>query len=573
MEHNSRQGRLRGHPGKEFEMENKFISFLLVVGLIASLAACGPAETVEPATTVPASPQIPATETTIPKPSPVPETETPRPVASEAPIDFDCDTAREIAVWDCRALVALYESTHGASWKEHPGWFEGGIPCYWYGVTCEDGHVTELVLFDNGLSGTLPPELEDLTHLRVIRMFNNQLRGSLSPRLGRISSLMELDLARNHFSGEIPAELGHLMNLTWLNLSGNDLSGAIPAELGNLQQLKQLNLASNRLNGSIPGKLGELKDLGGLDLSHNELSGTIPAELVNLANTYWLDLSYNQLSGAVPDEWATESIDEVPAAGSGSAPRLWGNRLEGTVHASNDSSTEVLFEGIRFSYPTSVAESVWPQIVAGVPPKLGETWAGIDPSHFSLSFASPSGPAAMQRYWGTWLQLPPQIKVYPVASMGSSEIIMVRVQTLRELLETKPASPAGEIPVLPLINAAQVFRSQVRYLDFQNGSGVRFITQYRQDPAPVTDDEIFYTFQGLTEDGAYYVVASFPLSTDVLPDTLDFESQAFREFERRNYEEYLKEQVDMLDALPPGQFEPDLAMLDQIVGSLEVQSK
>jgi hypothetical protein len=55
------------------------------------------------------------------------------------------------------------------------------------------------------------------------------------------------------------------------------------------------------------------------------------------------------------------------------------------------------------------------------------------------------------------------------------------------------------------------------------------------------------------------------------PDTLDFESQAFREFEQKNYEEYLKEQVDMLDALPSGQFEPDLAMLDQIVASLEIQ--
>jgi hypothetical protein len=132
-------------------------------------------------------------------------------------------------------------------------------------------------------------------------------------------------------------------------------------------------------------------------------------------------------------------------------------------------------------------------------------------------------------------------------------------------------SMSEERPVLPLINAAQVFRSQVRYLDFQNGSGVRFITQYRQDPAPVTDEEIFYTFQDLTEDSAYYVVAPFPLSTDVLPDTLDFESQTFREFEHKNYEEYLKEQVGMLEALPSGQFEPDLAMLDQIVTSMEIQ--
>ena len=539
-------------------MDNKFISSLLVIGLIASLAACRPAEIVGPETSAPPPLQVPITETAVP-------------ATSEASVEFECQSVSEIPPGECQALVALFESTHGASWKEKPGWLESDTPCYWYGVTCEAGHVTELVLFDNGLSGPLPLEISDLTNLRVIRLLKNQLTGSVSPELGGFSDLIELDLGLNGFSGEIPAELGGLTHLMWLNLSGNELSGAIPAELANLQQLKQLNLASNQLSGSIPGKLGELKNLDGLDLSHNQLSGAIPAELGNLTNTYWLDLSYNQLSGAVPNEWVTESIDEVPATGTAFVPRLWGNQLEGTIHASNDPSTEVLFEGIRFSYPATVAESVWPQIVAGASPTPDKDWWDSDPAHFSLSFASPSGPAVSQRYWGTWLLLPPQIRIYPVAGIESNEFTRARVEAMRELLETKPASPTNEIPVLPLINAAQVFRSQVRYLDFQNGSGVRFITQYRQDVGPVTDDEIFYTFQGLTGDGAYYVVASFPLSTAVLPDTLNLESQAFREFEQKNYEEYMKEQVDMLDALSSAEFEPDLALLDQIVASLEIQ--
>jgi hypothetical protein len=558
-------------------MNHKFIHSLVAIGLVLSLAACSSGAMAEPETTVPPPSQTPASETTIPEPSQVPAPETsvptpsPLPASSEALPEFDCDTAREIAVWDCRALVALFESTQGTSWTEHPGWLELDTPCTWYGVTCEESHVTELVLFNNGLTGSLPPELGDLTHLRVIRMFHNQLSGTISPRLGSLSSLMELDLARNELSGEVPSELGNLTNLTWLNLSGNELSGAIPAGLGNLQQLSYLNLASNRLSGSIPGQLGKLKNLSTLDLSHNQLSASIPAELVDIPDNSWLDLSYNELSGVLPGEWATESIEEAPARGGLSAPRLWGNQLEGTITASNDPSTEVLFEGIRFSFPSSLAESVWPQIVASPPLAPGESWWGNDPPHYALSFASRSGPEALQRTWGTWLLLPPQIKVYPAARLESDELTRAQVEALRKLLETKPVSPADEIPVLPLINAAQVFRAQVRYLDFKNGSGVRFITQYRQDPAPVTDDEIFYTFQGMTDDGAYYVVASFPLATAVLPDTLSFESQEFREFEQKNYEEYLREQVRVLDALPSGEFEPDLAILDQIVASLEVQ--
>ena len=558
-------------------MHAKFISSIVVIGMFASLAACRPVAPTEAEATVIAPSQAPGSETSVPTRSQPTASETslptpsPLPTSPEAPIAFDCDNAIQIAVWDCRALVALFESTDGANWKEDPGWLERQDPCSWYGVTCDDGHVTELVLYGNGLSGSLPVELKDLTHLRVIRMYNNQLSGSLSPDLGRLSNLIELDLARNQYTGEIPAELGRLTNLTWLNLSGNELSGPIPRQLGALGQLNYLDLASNRLSGSIPGQLGMLKTLSTLDLSHNQLSGSIPTELETIPNNAWLDLTYNELSGAAPDNWLPKSIDETPVSGGMSVPRLWGNQLEGTIPASNDSSTEIQFEGIRFRYPSALAESVWPQIVVSPPQGPGDPWWGSDVPHYDLTFASQSGPEAFQRTWGTWLLLPPQLKVYPVASLESGEFTGPRVEALRQLLEVKPASPADEIPLLPLINAAQVFRAQVRYLDFQNGSGVRFITQYRQDPGPVTDDEIFYTFQGLTDDGAYYIVASFPLATALLPDTILFESQAFREFEQKNYEQYLAEQVGLLDALPSDEFEPDLMILDQIVGSLEIQ--
>ena len=113
-------------------MDNRFTISLLVIGLIACLVACQPKAIVAPETTVPAPSQVPASETAIPAPSEVPTSETiipsPLPGASEGPIEFDCDTAREIAVRDCRALVTLFESTQGTSWKEHPGWLELDTP-------------------------------------------------------------------------------------------------------------------------------------------------------------------------------------------------------------------------------------------------------------------------------------------------------------------------------------------------------------------------------------------------------------------------------------------------------------
>ena len=88
-----------------------------------------------------------------------------------------------------------------------------------------------------------------------------------------------------------------------------------------------------------------------------------------------------------------------------------------------------------------------------------------------------------------------------------------------------PGQPLPEnLPFLPAFNAAQTFHSNEQPLTFQNGTGIRFLTQYGQAPYPVNNNSLFYTFQGLTNDGAYYVAAILPinaafLSADGNPDT------------------------------------------------------
>lgn len=56
-----------------------------------------------------------------------------------------------------------------------------------------------------------------------------------------------LSLGYNQLSGSIPPELGNLTNLQWLYLVNNQLSGKPPMELMNLVNLSNLRLGYNHL--------------------------------------------------------------------------------------------------------------------------------------------------------------------------------------------------------------------------------------------------------------------------------------------------------------------------------------
>ena len=201
------------------------------------------------------------------------------------------------------ALVALYNSTDGANWKDNTGWMgEVGTECRWYGVTCLSASVTQLSLFSNSLTGTIPSELGNLINLEWLSLYNNSLSGTIPSELGSLTNLNNLYLHNNSLSGTIPGELGNLTNLDLVVLNNNSLSGSIPTELGGLTKARSLSLSSNSLSGEIPAAIGNLTSLKLLNLNDNSLSGSIPSELGNLTNLTSIVLHNNSLSGSIPIE-------------------------------------------------------------------------------------------------------------------------------------------------------------------------------------------------------------------------------------------------------------------------------
>ena len=201
------------------------------------------------------------------------------------------------------ALIAFYEATRGGTWRENSRWLSDAPLRDWYGVeTGADGRVVGLNLRFNGLSGTIPPEIGDLTQLRELLLYGNGLSGRIPPEIGNLTQLTDFVLFSNGLSGTIPPEIGNLAQLDHLVLRDNHLSGRIPPEIGNLTELLWLSLDNNQVSGSIPPQLGNLTKLYGLELHNNQLSGPIPGELGGLARLERLYLHDNRLSGEIPGD-------------------------------------------------------------------------------------------------------------------------------------------------------------------------------------------------------------------------------------------------------------------------------
>ena len=204
---------------------------------------------------------------------------------------------------DREVLVAFYNATGGANWRNSTNWLSNEPLSSWYGVnTDEDGRVTRLWFYGNQLSGEIPPELGNLTNLREMTLSASELSGEIPPELGNLTNLRELFLYDNQLTGEIPPELGNLTNLDFLLLGNNQLTGEIPPELGDLANLEILSLTDNQLTGEIPAELGNLTNLRELFLSYNQLTGEIAPELGDLPNLRQLFLRNNQLSGEIAPE-------------------------------------------------------------------------------------------------------------------------------------------------------------------------------------------------------------------------------------------------------------------------------
>ncbi|KAF6176293.1 hypothetical protein GIB67_023584 [Kingdonia uniflora] len=147
--------------------------------------------------------------------------------------NLDLDTLLELKKWFKEEPL---RGNYLSSWNiNNVKSNNGRCPQSWYGIDCEGGHVTSIVLSNLGLVGSFNFLVQvGLGMIQNLSISNNQFMGIISPDIGSIGSLRLLDLSTNSFHGSIPYSLIKMENLALLNLSSNSFGGKVPAGVGKL---------------------------------------------------------------------------------------------------------------------------------------------------------------------------------------------------------------------------------------------------------------------------------------------------------------------------------------------------
>lgn len=212
----------------------------------------------------------------------------------------------------------------------------------------------------------------------------------------------------------------------------------------------------------------------------------------------------------------------------------------------------ISFDG--FSFETALAQNFNIEQYAGDPPENGPGFA--DAPHTTITlYNDPTRPEA-------------SISIYRIADLAPYPFLEKHASALQSLLVERPDLSLFEItnengmadvlPHVPVLPHGQILNARVEYVETDSVQGIKYITVSSAAREPFS--EFTYTFQGMSQDGQYYITVNLPLETVLFPvEPVDPEIFA------QQWPEYLAESVATLDAAAPDAFMPTLDTLDALV--------
>ncbi|KAK6913506.1 Protein kinase domain [Dillenia turbinata] len=336
---------------------------------------------------------------------------------------------------DALVMLELKKSLKPAGWSDTD-------PCKWTSVRCsEDKRVTRIQIGQQGLQGTLPFSINNLTSLERLELQMNNISGPL-PSLSGMSSLEVLLLSNNQFDS-IPADFfSGLTSLQAVEIDHNPFAGwEIPESLRNASALQNFSANSANITGKIPDFLwaDDFPGLINLHLAFNSLEGELPASfsgsqiqslwvngqsgdnrlggsidvIGNMTNLKEVWLQSNGFFGSLPDFSGLTDLESLNLRDNmftGPVPlslvnlrslhvvNLTNNLLQGPVPKFNSSVSVDMEQGSNsFCLPTPVDCDARINILLsivkpiGYPAKFAQSWKDNDPCANWIGIACNNG--------------------------------------------------------------------------------------------------------------------------------------------------------------------------------------
>lgn len=203
------------------------------------------------------------------------------------------------------------------------------------------------------------------------------------------------------------------------------------------------------------------------------------------------------------------------------------------------------YEGVSFGYSSKLAQNV--------------TGSKI-PAYIDFEpFYTPGGPirADMPDYVEITLQtepFPARIGVQPMRTSDNQSFSSFSPAEIQQMsvIENDVGSRSGAADMVPT-------PPKLGYIQFANGTGRRYLTFKSTDTNQmfINNENLTYLFEGVTTDGRFLIWFAYPVSTsflanpdpDAAPETI----------------------LSQIDDLPSDLFTPNLAQLDAVVTSLQIE--
>jgi hypothetical protein len=217
--------------------------------------------------------------------------------------------------------------------------------------------------------------------------------------------------------------------------------------------------------------------------------------------------------------------------------------------------------GLVFNLPVEVATSA--EVTNVLPDDPNDGWPELAlPARRKIDFSG----YVIQNHFHA-----PAVYVYPLEKILAAGLFGATTATNLLALLDDPAADlqtADNLPFLPPFNAAQVFHVLENRIESEHGRGIRFLTLYSQGIVGVTNYEIFYTYQGLSADGRYYIAAVLPINSSLLPDT----QLSNEELDAivNEYPDYIEDMIAMIRTENGGVITPSLEALDAMMLSFTI---